>query len=72
MTTKSLAISLALIVAGAAAGPAVAQSTKPARPLVTPTAAKVPSDAATRPTVAPVVPTDDVIGPEDLLQVNVW
>ena len=74
MPTRKLALSLVL--AAAIAAPAFAQSQTPATKS-TPAAAKS-TPAPTQPSAAPMpkvtaaVPTDYVIGPEDMLQVTVW
>ncbi len=72
MTKTSLAVSLTVLLAGAATVPALGQTAKPARPVAATTAAKASTEPSALPTVTVAVPTDYVIGPEDMLQINVW
>jgi polysaccharide export outer membrane protein len=55
-----------------ATAPATKSSAPAAKPATPAVAAPAASPSATMPKVTPAVPTDYVIGPEDMLQVTVW
>jgi polysaccharide export outer membrane protein len=77
MFTQRLALSLVLAAALAApsvpfSAPAFAQTTPAQKPAANAAPAATQPAAAPMPKVTPAVPTDYVIGAEDMLQVTVW